>query len=150
MIAFTVIGKPEPAGSKRAFPHPSGRIMVVDANKKTKPWQSAVAHSGAEAMHGREPFNGPLSVQMVFYQTRPRGHYGSGRNSRALRPGAPLYPAGRPDVLKLARGAEDALTGVCWIDDARIVEEHLYKRYGSPPRVEVEIGPVGTRVEAAA
>ena len=34
-IAFDVIGKPQPAGSKRAFVNPkSGRAIVTDANAK--------------------------------------------------------------------------------------------------------------------
>ena len=32
-----------------------------------------------------------------------------------------------PDVLKLARAVEDALSGVCYSDDALIVEEALRK-----------------------
>jgi Holliday junction resolvase RusA-like endonuclease len=56
-----------------------------------------------------------------------------------LRASAPRYPTGRPDVLKLARACEDALTGVIWRDDAQIVVERLYKDWGEPARVLVEI-----------
>jgi Holliday junction resolvase RusA-like endonuclease len=44
-----------------------------------------------------------------------------------------LYPISKPDVLKLARAAEDALTGIIWSDDALIVQEHLYKAYDATP-----------------
>jgi hypothetical protein len=47
----------------------------------------------------------------------------------------------RPDVLKLARAIEDAITGVIWVDDSQIIDEHLYKRWGDPARVEVTIEP---------
>jgi predicted short-subunit dehydrogenase-like oxidoreductase (DUF2520 family) len=46
-------------------------------------------------------------------------------------------------VLKLARGVEDALTGIVWRDDAQIVVEHLEKRYGSPARCEVRVKYLG-------
>ena len=36
-----------------------------------------------------------------------------------------------PDVLKLARGVEDALTGIVWRDDAQIVNESLNKVVGA-------------------
>lgn len=39
-----------------------------------------------------------------------------------------------PDVLKLARGVEDALTGIVWRDDAQIVNESLSKVVVAPPR----------------
>jgi Holliday junction resolvase RusA-like endonuclease len=50
----------------------------------------------------------------------------------------------KPDVLKLARAVEDALTGILYRDDAQIVTEVLRKRYGDPPRVEIRLSPVAT------
>jgi Holliday junction resolvase RusA-like endonuclease len=137
-LRFTALGKPQPGGSKRAFRHAAtGRVMVADANQKAKPWQSVVAAAGHDAM-----LDGPLAVRIVFYSPRPAGHYGTGRNRSTLRPAAPVYPTTRPDVLKLARAFEDALTGVCWRDDSCIVDERLEKRYGEPARAEVEITPL--------
>lgn len=140
LIAFTVLGKAAPAGSKRAFRHnQTGRIMVADANRKAKPWQSVVAAAGHDAMGGRGLLDGPLAVRIVFYAPRPQGHYRTGKNRAMLRPAAPLFPTTRPDVLKLARAVEDALTGVCWRDDSLIVHELLEKHYGEPARAVVEI-----------
>jgi len=42
-------------------------------------------------------------------------------------------------VLKLARGVEDALSGILYMDDAQIVSERLTKLYGSPARVEITV-----------
>lgn len=139
-VAFTVLGKAEPAGSKRAFRHSkTGRVMVTDANANAKPWQSVVAAAGHEAMAGRPLFDGPLTVSFDFWQPRPKGHYGTGRNQGAVRASAPRHPTGRPDLLKLARAVEDALTGVCWRDDSLIVSETLWKTYGEPARLHVWI-----------
>jgi Holliday junction resolvase RusA-like endonuclease len=139
VIAFTVIGEAAPAGSKRAFRNPhSGRIMVTDASKGSKPWKARVAATAVEHFEG-ELLDGPLVLELSFFRPRPKTHYGSGRNSAVVKPSAPSYPATRPDVLKLARGVEDALTGVVWRDDAQIVDEVLRKRYGSPARCEVTI-----------
>lgn len=143
MITFIVFGVPQPAGSKRAFvftPKDGGRprASVSDANSKSKPWQYAVAVSAREVYHG-PLLTDPLDVTMVFYRPRPQGHYGSGKNAGAVKSSAPEFPGTKPDLLKLARGIEDALTGVLYVDDARIVNEHLYKRWGEPARVEIQI-----------
>lgn len=143
VVAFTVPGLPQPGGSKRAFPNRrTGRISVVDANPRAKPWQAVVAAAGVEAMAGREPFTVPLIVSFGFYLPRPKGHYGTGRNAGVLRDSAPMSPAVKPDLLKLARAAEDALTGVCWRDDALIVAEHLAKKYAlGGPHMRVQVRP---------
>jgi Holliday junction resolvase RusA-like endonuclease len=135
----TIIGEPAPAGSKRAFRNPhSGRVQVVDASAKTKPWQAQVASEAGERwVDGL--LEGPLEVEVTFYRPRPRAHFGTGKNSMLIRHAAPVHPSTRPDVLKLARAVEDALTGVVWRDDAQIVTEVLRKRFGAPARCEVVV-----------
>lgn len=141
-LSFTVIGKPEPAGSKRAFIRKGMRHpVVVDANDKSAPWKQEVA-SRAYAEHGERPLmTGPIAVSFKFYKPRLKGHFGKGKNAGVLTAEglANPYPATKPDALKLARGIEDALTGVVYRDDAQIVEEHLFKFWGEPARVEIEI-----------
>ena len=137
-IAFTAFGEAKPAGSKRAFAfkRADGSLgaTVTDACKATKSWQHVVATAALEAYHG-PLLDGPLSVSMMFYRPRPRGHFGK----RGLKQSAPGWPTSRPDVLKLARAVEDALTKIVWTDDARIVVESLEKQWGEPARVEVTI-----------
>ena len=136
---LTVFGDAQPAGSKRGFKHPhTGQVIVTDANPKSKTWKGQVAQAAGEHYRG-ELLDGPLLVAFTFYRPRPRSHYGTGRNSERIKDSSPAYPATRPDVLKLARGVEDALAGIVYSDDARIVTELLKKRWGSPARVEIEI-----------
>ena len=133
MIRFTVYGSAEPAGSKRAFVV-NGHAVVSDANRKSRGWKTQVSATARDAYRGAL-LDGPIAVTMRFYRPRPAGHMGK----KGVRASAPGHPATRPDVLKLARAVEDALTGVVWRDDAQIVDERLFKRYGEPARVEVEI-----------
>lgn len=136
-IEFFVPGKPQPAGSKKGFAR--GRhVSIVDANDKSKPWQATVALFASEAYSG-PLLEGPIAVTFVFFHERPKGHYGTGRNAGVLKDWAPIAPTGKPDVLKLARGVEDALSGVVYRDDAQIVDETLYDRYGATPGVSVSI-----------
>lgn len=142
---IVVYGTPQTAGSKRAFVmkgQNGPRAIVTDDNAKSKPWKSQVAQTAGLAMAGCDLYRGPLDVTFTFYRRRPKGHFGSGRNANVLKPSADPYPTTKPDVLKLARAAEDALTGVVWNDDAQIVEERLQKRYGSPERVVITVRPL--------
>jgi Holliday junction resolvase RusA-like endonuclease len=138
-LNVTVYGEAQPAGSKRAFVNPkTGRAIVTDDAKGSRPWKTRVAQIAGEAYDG-PLLDGPLAVRLSFFRPRPQGHYGSGRNVKEVRPSAPSHWTTRPDVLKLARAVEDALTKVVWTDDARIVDEHLLKDWGVPARVEIEV-----------
>jgi Holliday junction resolvase RusA-like endonuclease len=136
-IEFFVPGKPQTAGSKQAFIR-SGRAIVTDANKKTKPWQAQVAMFASQAYQG-PLLDFPLMVSMVFFRLRPKGHFGTGKNEGVLKKNAPIAPAVMPDLLKWTRAVEDALTKVVWTDDARIVVEPLQKVYATVEGVAVQI-----------
>lgn len=140
-IRFRVIGDPKPAGSKRAFQHPHTKRIIVtdDSGKAGKSWRREIQDAAAEAMAGAPPLTGPLHVAMTFRVRRPKSHSGSGRNSDTLKPSAPRFPTTRPDVLKLARACEDAMSSIVYGDDAQIVVEPLCKLYDDD-------GPVGVDV----
>jgi Holliday junction resolvase RusA-like endonuclease len=139
ILRFTVPGRAAPGGSKKgfAFHRANGKlgVQLVDANAKAKPWKAIVAACALSARTSPALLEGPLMFTLRFIRARPVGHYGK----KGLRSSAPPYPTTRPDVLKLARAVEDALTGIVWRDDAQIVSEHLTKEFGEPERVEVEI-----------
>lgn len=143
-VAFTVHGVAQPAGSKKGFYNAKARrVVIVDDAKKSRPWKAQVADAAAEAMNGRALLDGPLLLELTFWLPRPKGHFGSGRNAQAVRASAPHAPAVKPDLLKLARAVEDAVTGVCYRDDAQITTEILQKAYTtSGARTEVRIVPI--------
>ncbi len=130
-LQFYVPGIPQPGGSKRGFVNKdTGKVSVVDSNKNVYSWRAAVAQAAMEAFGDAPLLTEALAVRFQFIFTRPKGHFGSGKNAGVLKKSAAPYPAGRPDVLKCSRAAEDALTGVIWRDDAQIVTEVITKRYG--------------------
>lgn len=134
-IAFTVFGQPQTAGSKKGFFNKGlGRVQIVDANPNSRLWKEAVSSAARENYKG-DLLRCPLKVTFTFYTPRPKGHFGT----KGLRPSAPKYPATRPDVLKLSRAVEDALSKVIYEDDSQIVSETLHKRFGEPARVEITI-----------
>ena len=147
---FIVYGVAQPAGSKQAYVplHPktkepyrnkNGGIVVstVDDNPKNKGWKKHVAKVAREE-YGGPVFIGPVKVTMLFYRERPKAHFTSTGLLSKLGRETP-YPITKPDATKLLRGTEDALKGICWVDDAQVVKPCPEKLYGSPPRVEITV-----------
>lgn len=123
-LVIVVHGVPAPQGSKRHV----GRGVMVESSKKVKPWRqdvvaAALTASEQPTVHDQVPLDGPLAARMVFTFARPRSHYRTGRNAHLLRDNAPGQPCSPPDLSKLARSTEDALTTAgIWRDDSRVVE----------------------------
>ena len=129
-ISFFVQDEPKPGGSKKPFQSPkTGKLFVVDDCKGNKNWRASVRLAGIKAMAGQPPFAGPIKLVIEYKLKRPTNHYGSGKKAGILKPTAEYFHVKRPDVLKLTRSTEDALTGVVWLDDSQIAIEHLTKKY---------------------
>jgi Holliday junction resolvase RusA-like endonuclease len=145
VISFFVYGVPAPAGSKRGFYNQkSKRVIVTDDSKRSRPWKALVSDAAIEAMRKAGEtgcLEGPLMLSLTFIVLRPKGHYRTGKNAGLLRDAAPEYPTVKPDLLKLARAVEDALSGIVYRDDSQIVVENLYKLYGDRARVNVTVVP---------
>lgn len=139
-ILFFVPGIPRPAGSKRAFLNKkTGKPILTDSSGENgRQWRQDVKVFAREAMEGA-PLTGPVSANFRFFFARPKCHYGTGKNTGRLKADAPSHPTGPPDVLKLARACEDALSGLVYRDDAQIVREELSKHYSDTGASGVEI-----------
>lgn len=138
-IRFFVAGVPSPGGSKSAFCLKkagvyTGRAVVVDAGgEKTKAWRGDVGMAAMEAMRKADcaPLTGPVELELIFQIPRPKSHFKPGHPW--LKTGAPSDHITRPDLLKLARSTEDALTGKCFVDDGQIIKETLEKFFSPQP-----------------
>jgi crossover junction endodeoxyribonuclease RusA len=144
-MRLVVLGLPVPQGSKSA--HPFRRkdgslgVAVHEGGKaaRLKDWRRAIADAARAWMaeNGLEsPADGPLALVATFYLPRP-----------SSAPKRLVYPAKKPDCSKLIRAVEDAMTGIVYTDDARIVDLRVYKRFAvdSPPRVEIHLSPPNER-----
>jgi Holliday junction resolvase RusA-like endonuclease len=130
-LGFFVAGQPGTKGSARAFVRGGRAIITNDAGEKAKCWAAKVTDAAREAMAGAAPFDGPVVVGIVFHLPRPQSHYLRGQ----LRASAPIYVTTKPDGDKLVRCSWDALTGVVFTDDSRIVEWSGSKVYSDAGRV---------------
>jgi len=121
LLEITVRGLPAPQGSKRHV----GNGVMIEMSKRVKPWREAVVGAAAEARSaaGIWLLDTALRADMVFTMLRPASHYRTGRNAHLLHDRAPLCPAKAPDLSKLIRSTEDALTDAGVMrSDALIVE----------------------------
>lgn len=123
-IRIVVRGTPAPQGSK-SFKgmSKSGRAILAESSKKVRPWRQDVK-AAAEAWRARSgavPIDGPVVVRMTFTLPKP---VSAPKRRRT-------YPMRTPDVSKLARSTEDALTDAgIWTDDARVIGyDKLWKAY---------------------
>lgn len=136
-LHIVVYGTPGPQGSKRHV----GNGRMIESSKKVKPWRADVKAAAEAVRNGAAPIDGPVKVRMVFTLAKPSSAPKT-RRTWAIR---------KPDLSKLARSTEDALTDAGLIkDDARIIEfERLAKVFPNEdpealeaPGVRIQISPV--------
>ncbi|MFE4658103.1 RusA family crossover junction endodeoxyribonuclease [Streptomyces hydrogenans] len=132
-LTLAVRGTPGPQGSKS---HKGGGRMV-ESSAKVKPWREAVRHAAViavEATPGWQRLDGPLRLDVVFFFDRPKSHFGTGRNADVLKASAPATPIAAPDLSKLIRSTEDAITDSgAWHDDSRVAVVTAAKRWVHDP-----------------
>jgi len=146
-ILIKVKGEPQPRGSKSAWGrvipgqfdkkgNPRVVINVSDTNKKSKPWMDRIRVAARQQMWDEKPFDGDIVLHVLFIKERPKSHYRSGKFSHLLKPDSPnVFHSVKPDRGKLLRAVEDALTGIVYTDDARVVGGSVWKIWGDEPGV---------------
>jgi Holliday junction resolvase RusA-like endonuclease len=146
VITLDILGAPAPKGSARAM-NIGGRARLIASSsganaRKQSAWVNAIKRAATCT-----PIAGPVWVSLTFRLARPKGHYGK----RGLLNSAPLHPTVHPDIDKLARCTLDALTGIAFDDDARIVELIVSKTYAVPGRegAAIRVGAWNEQARAA-
>lgn len=134
-ISLTAFCTPEPQGSMKAFiPKGWTRAIVTSDNKDLKSYRQEVSKA-ALAERRKVGFydvmfakHEPVIANFKFYFSKPES-VSKKRTQHVV----------RPDLSKLIRATEDALTGIIYTDDAQIVSIKAEKFYGLPERVEITI-----------
>ncbi len=153
VIRFAVAGEPVPQGSKvgqivgrRVKFH--GAIAVLepkvllteqaDMSTKTKgrdrlrKWRGRIETAAAQAMRDFElaaPFTFDVVLSAEFVLPRPPSHYKPSGELTAMAGRERAYP-GKPDLSKLVRAVEDAMSGIVYGDDAQVQRYGaVFKRY---------------------
>lgn len=130
MVSLTVYGHPVPKARARTVRTKNGKTVSFTPDN-TASWEDSIR---AQALSSRpaQLLDGPLVMEATFFLLRPKS-----------RPKKELYPDRKPDLDNLLKSVKDALEGVIYTNDSRIVDEVTRKRYDDPPRVEVVIREIG-------
>lgn len=125
MIA--VSGTPIPQGSKQAY-RTGDRIYLVEANKAVYEWRERIAKAAREYMEHIGIFEQPIHLELVFLMPRPK---------TVTRE----HPTTKPDLDKLVRAVNDAITGIIFKDDSQVVKITASKQYAKYGMTGVIIQP---------
>jgi len=120
VIEFRADGVPVPQGSMKVI---NGRVLHSQGSALAV-WRSTVAFAAKIA--GAKITDEPVEMTMVFIMPKPK----------TVKRDLPTVP---PDLDKLVRGVLDALTHVCYSDDAQVVSINAHKVYGATPGVEIRL-----------
>lgn len=127
-----VHGRPAPQGSKIATKFGG----VREDNPRTKPWRAAIEAVCKQPNLGVGPgfvlWDGPLCVEMWLFFEPPKS-----APSGSLPTTKSTY-----DTDKLARAVNDGITGLVIVDDSRIVDLIVRKRYiwdSTQERAEIKV-----------
>jgi Holliday junction resolvase RusA-like endonuclease len=131
VITLDVLGIPAPKGSGRAMLIAGRARFIASSSGANAKRQASWARAVAQVACGLTLIDGPVRVSIAFRVPRPAGH----RTKRGdLRTSAPLHPAVAPDLDKLTRCTLDALAGLAFTDDSRVVALTVTKQYATPGR----------------
>ena len=123
-----VLGVPVPQGSIQAIPRKDGNGVATKYPPRVWRWRYQVQQ--AVAALNEKPFDDAVELTLVFDLPRPITHMGTGRNADRVKPSSPEYPIVAPDLDKLVRCVNDAITDAgLWHDDSQVVVIRTTKRY---------------------
>jgi Holliday junction resolvase RusA-like endonuclease len=145
--SFFVAGKPETQGSKsafgRAYTDKEGRqrvaVAMVEQSKGLYAWRASIGRVATLMRPKDWETDGIYLLSALFCMKRPQNHF----NSKGfLKEGAPVLHSVKGDADKLLRACGDALTKICYNDDALIVAASSLKVFCDPkdgPGVHIKI-----------
>lgn len=136
---FFVAGVPAGQGNHR-IARVGKFARIYDANRKLSPWRRSIATAAiAAGWTGREVLDCGVALSCVFVFRRPASHFGK----RGLKPSAPMMPhTTGDDHDKLVRAVCDALTGLVYRDDRRVVCCNDLKMWGEVEGVLISVAPM--------
>lgn len=124
-VTFWVDGTPGPQGSKKYVGHRATRPghsvpVLLESSNKVRPWRDAVTRAATYNYRGIPPIDGPVRIRIDFALHRPKSL-----------PARTIHMIKKPDLDKLIRSTLDALSGVAFADDNRVVDIRATKHYAA-------------------
>ena len=139
-IKISVLGEPKAQPRHRHFQRGKFKGTYDPGKKDKQSFLYLVLEYAPD-----KPFDEPLCVDIDFYFSRPKSHYGTGRNANKLKPSSSINHITKPDIDNLRKFVMDAMNKVFWRDDSIICEGHTRKIYSDMPRIEILIKTINKR-----
>ncbi len=106
--------------------------------ERTVTYEGRLAHAAQEAMAGRPPLEGPISLRVAMKFPVPASKPKKWREA-ALR--GEIRPTVKPDWDNSGK-LTDALNLLVWVDDKQVVEAYVTKHYSENPGMWVTVKPL--------
>lgn len=110
------------------------RIIMYDP-EKVKNFKKELSQL-ARLNYRDDPLDEALEVEISFYRPVQKS---LSKKERARRLSGEHRPTVKPDLDNYIKSTLDALNGILWADDARIVDLHAHKYYSDRPRIEITV-----------
>ncbi|MDR2881338.1 MAG: RusA family crossover junction endodeoxyribonuclease [Azoarcus sp.] len=134
MIAFHVPGQPVGKGRPRFARR--GKFIATYTPEKTAGYEQLVRLAAHQAMQGRPPVEGPVSVE-VSLSVVPPASWSKRRQAAAL--AGETLPTTKPDLDNLIKAILDGMAGVVMADDKQVSDLVARKRYALAAGADVSV-----------
>lgn len=124
----------EPVEQARPRATRYGRSIRVYDPPKVSKYKKQLSQL-ARSQYKSEPLDGMLAVEIAFYRQVQKS---LSKIERSRRLSGKHRPTVKPD-LNYIKSTLDALNGILWTDDARIVDLHAHKYYSDDPHIEITV-----------
>jgi Holliday junction resolvase RusA-like endonuclease len=132
VIEIVLLGAPR--GKERPRLTKSGHVYTPE---KTRDYEAALRYAAMQAMVGKQPLTGALTLDMLVFRPIPASW--SKKRQDAARSGAER-PTSKPDFDNYAKTV-DALNLVVWVDDGQVVDGRVRKFYSDKPGIKITVYP---------
>lgn len=135
-LAFSVPCDPRGKGRPRATTRGGFASLYTDA--QTRKYEAMIKAAAVDAMDGRAPLEGPLTVALRFRYAVPPS-FTKRRRAAVLALQEPYF--GAFDADNLAKSVLDAMNGVVFVDDRQVLDLMAMKRPWDRAGVDIDIRP---------
>jgi Holliday junction resolvase RusA-like endonuclease len=138
-VSVEVEGQPQGKGRPRFS---TGRTKDgvpytrVHTPLKTYTYETVIKRAAVKAMGERDPIEGCVKVDILCLFQIPKS-WPKLDKQRAL--DGDIRPTGKPDWDNIAKVVCDAVRGIVWTDDSRVVDARVRKFYGKAPAVHFDV-----------
>ena len=135
-VRFVVPGQPVAKGRPIAGKGFGGHT-TLRTPEKTLAYEGLVAKMAYEAMAGRPPLTGALSLTLEVGVQIPKSLMTKSKMHKVIN--GEIAPTKKPDLDNIVKGICDGMNQVAYADDSQIVEMSVRKVYAQTPGVQVTL-----------